>query len=63
MHSKEADTSLSDRESRLVEQVAQARGITLEEAASQLLSEAIAKRFRKKLGKAPANVYQIRRKS
>lgn len=55
-------TAFSDKERQVVEQVAQQRGITFEEAADQLGKEGLASRIRRKTGKAPAKVYEIRRK-
>jgi hypothetical protein len=45
-----------------VEQVAQQRGITFEEAVETLAKEGLASRVRRKTGRAPAKVYEIRRK-
>lgn len=58
----EEKTNLSDREMDLVRQVAELRGITVEEAADQLRREGLEQRFRKKTGRAPARVYDIRKK-
>lgn len=51
---------LSDREKAVVQRVADERGISLDEAGSQLLQEAIAQRFRRNLGRGPAKVYSIK---
>lgn len=55
-------TALTDKEREAVQQVADQRGITLEEAAEQLAKEGLASRVRRKTGKAPARVYELRRK-
>lgn len=57
------NVSLSDRERAAIEQVAQQRGITFEEAVEQMAKEGLASRVRRKTGKAPARVYEIRRKT
>lgn len=54
-------TSLSERERQLVEQVAQQRGITFEEAVEQMAKEGLASRVRRKTGRAPAKIYDITR--
>jgi predicted transcriptional regulator len=58
----EEKTNLSDRELELVRQVAELRGISIEEAADQLRREGLEQRFRKKTGRAPAKVYTLKRK-
>jgi predicted kinase len=55
-------TALSDREREAVERVAAERGITFEEAVEQLAKEGLAKRVRKGTGRAPARVYELKRK-
>ena len=52
-------TALSDRERQAVEQVAQQRGITFEEAVEQMAKEGLASRVRRKTGRAPAKVYSL----
>lgn len=61
MHQKEQEVALTDRELNVVEQVARERGITTDEASTQLAQEALAQRFRRHLGRAPAAVYPIKR--
>jgi hypothetical protein len=61
MH-REEETTLSDREKELIRQIAESRGITEAEAADQLMHEGVEQRFRKKLRRAPAKVYEFRRK-
>lgn len=53
----EVPVPLSKAERALVEQIAARDGISLEEAASRLVSEALARRVRRRTGKAPARVY------
>jgi predicted kinase len=52
-------TALSERERQLVEQVAQQRGITFDEAVEQMAKEGLAARVKRKTGRAPAKVYSI----
>ncbi len=52
---------LSEKELALVKAYAEERGLTLDEAASQLVQDSIAKKFRRNLGRAPAQVYPIKR--
>jgi predicted kinase len=54
-------TALSEKERQAVEQIAQQRGITFEEASEQLAKEGLASRVRRKTGKLPAKVYELRR--
>lgn len=56
-------TALSEQQRRAVEQVAEQRGVTFEEAVEQLAKEGLASRVRRKTGRAPAKVYELRRKS
>lgn len=55
-------TALSERERQAIEQVAQQRGITFEEACEQMAKEGLAARVRRKTGRAPAKVYSLPRK-
>lgn len=55
-------TNLSDREREAVQRVADQRGVTLEEALEQMAKEGLASRVRKKTGRAPAKVYELRKK-
>ncbi len=59
---KLVELRLSDKEIELVQRYADENGMTLDEAATQLSQDAIAKRFRKNLGRGPAKVYQLPRK-
>lgn len=56
-------TNLSDREREAVQKVADQRGITFEEAIEQMAKEGLASRVRRKTGKLPAKVYELRRKT
>lgn len=56
-------TALSDKEREAVEQVAEQRGVTFEEAVEQMAKEGLASRVRRKTGRAPARVYELRRKA
>lgn len=59
---KHEELRLSEKELSMVKAYADERGLTLDEATSQLSHDAIAKRFRKNLGRGPAKVYQLPRK-
>jgi predicted kinase len=56
-------TALTEQEREAVEQVAQQRGVTFEEAAEQLGKEGLASRVRRKTGRAPARVYDMPRRT
>jgi hypothetical protein len=58
----EEKTNISDREREIVQRVADMWGVSIEEAADRLRSEGMAQRFRKGVRRAPAKVYDIRRK-
>ena len=60
MNPKAAEVSFSDREMDLIRRVARERGISEEDAANELLHEAIAQRFKQRLGRQPATVYPMR---
>lgn len=53
---------LTDKERELLRRVAEYEGITEEEAASRLVSGALAQRVRKKTGRTPAKVYPIKKR-
>ncbi|SNR73531.1 hypothetical protein SAMN05192560_0762 [Methylobacillus rhizosphaerae] len=61
MTEKGLSLPLSEKELAIVQAYADMNGFTVDEAASKLLSEAIAKRVRKNTGKGRAKVYPIRR--
>lgn len=52
-------THLTDAEMELVRRIARRDGITEDEAATNLIQSALARRVRKRTGKAPAKVYEI----
>lgn len=54
--------ALSAKELEMVKLIAQRDGVTLEEAATRLATQGLARRVRKKTGKAPAKVYSMKRK-
>lgn len=55
--------AFSDEERKLIESVARERGLTFEEAASELASEGLAARVRKRTGRRPASqVVNFRRR-
>ncbi|WP_431509771.1 hypothetical protein [Variovorax sp. DAIF25] len=62
MPSEETPVVLSDRDMELVQEVARQRGISIEEAANQLIHEAIEGRFRQNTGRGQARLYSIREK-
>lgn len=55
-------TALSDREREAVQRVADQRGVSFEDALEQMAKEGLASRVRRKTGKAPARVYELRKK-
>lgn len=60
--SEEQEIKLSEREKALVQAYADEHGISLDEAATRLMHDAIALKFRKNLNRAPAKVYSLPRK-
>lgn len=52
---------LTDNERDAVKKIAAAWGITEEDAASRLTSDALARRIKRNTGKTPAKVYSIRK--
>lgn len=52
---------LSGKELETVKAYAEMHGLTIDEAASKLVSDAIARRIKRNTGKTPARVYPIRR--
>lgn len=56
-------TAFSEKERQAISQVAEQRGITFEEAVEQMAKEGLASRVRRKTGRAPARVYDMRRKA
>ena len=58
---QDSQTALSEKDRAAVQQVADQRGISFEEASEQLAKEGLAARVRRKTGRAPAKVYELRR--
>lgn len=56
-------TALSERERQAVEQVAAQRGVTFDDAIEQMAKEGLASRVRRKTGRAPAKVYELKKKA
>lgn len=55
-------TALSERERQAIEQVAEQRGVSFEEAIEQMAKEGLASRVRRKTGRMPAKVYELRKR-
>lgn len=55
----EAAVPVTAKELALLERIAKRDGVTVEEAARQLFSAALAQRVRRTTGKAPARVYSL----
>lgn len=55
-------TALSAKELELVKCIANRDGVTIEEAATRLAAEGLARRVRRKTGKGPAKVYGMKGK-
>ncbi len=60
--SHERDLVLSKEEAKLVKQTAQRLGVSEEEAATLVVKASIARRMRKRTGKAPGKVYTFNRR-
>jgi hypothetical protein len=56
------NTTLTKVERELVKRIADRDGVTEDEAATRLVKQALARRVKKRTGKAPARVYEIKRK-
>lgn len=56
---KDVLVALTQGERELVERVARREGITVEQAASELVHEGISQRVRKNTGHGPARLYQL----
>lgn len=54
--------ALSEKELELIKRIARRDGITEDQAATNLGKAALARRTRKRTGKAPARVYSIKRR-
>jgi len=60
--SRDESVSLGKDEMEAVRRIAKREGISEEEAATRLVQSALARRVRRRTGKAPAKVYGMRRK-
>lgn len=58
-YEKSHDLVLSKEEAKLVKQTAQRFGVSEEEAATLVVKASIARRMRKRTGKAPGKVYTM----
>lgn len=58
---KEQEVSFTDREKTALEKIATQLCMTIEQAATYLLSSEIASRYKRGTGKPPAQVYPIKR--
>ena len=54
------NTSLSNAEKAMIKRIADRDGITLDEAANNLVKACLARRVRKRTGKNPAKVYTMK---
>lgn len=62
MSEQEPDvTTLTKSEREIVQKIADRDGCTLDEAATRLTKAALARRVKKRTGKAPARVYPIKK--
>lgn len=63
MSEKELDrATLTKVERDMVQRIADRDGVTLDEAATRLAKEGLARRVKRKSGKAPARIYDLKRK-
>ncbi len=53
---------LTEQERDLVKRIADRDGVTLDQAATRLAKDALARRVKKRTGKTPARVYELPRK-
>jgi hypothetical protein len=60
-HKGPESTAFSNKEMELIERVAKRDGISLDEAATNLGKAALARRVRRRTGKGPARVFQMKR--
>jgi transposase len=60
--SRRDDVPLSNREREMVKRIAERDGVSEDEAASRLVSAALARRVKKRTGRAPAKIYGFRKK-
>lgn len=57
------NTSLTGKERELLKRIADRDGITEDEAATNLVKTALARRVKKRTGRNPAKVYGIKRRT
>lgn len=60
-YEKEHALVLTKGEAALAERIAQRDGLSIEEAATLVVKASMARRMKKRTGKAPARVYSIKR--
>lgn len=60
MTQKPPETSLTEKEHDLVRRIAERDGITIDEAATNLAKSALARRVRKRTGRGPAKLYEMK---
>lgn len=59
--SEQEPTNLTRQERDLVKRIADRDGVSLDEAATRLAKEGLARRVKKRTGKTPARVYPIKK--
>lgn len=63
MSEQEPDiTTLSAKEREVVKKIAERDGVSEDEAATRLVKQALARRVKKRTGKSPARVLEMKRK-
>lgn len=55
-------TTLTKQERDLVKRIAERDGVSEDQAATRLVKQALARRVKKRTGKTPARVYDMKRK-
>lgn len=58
----EDHTNLTGNERAIVKRIAERDGVTVDQAATQLVKDALERRVRKRTGKGPARVYELKEK-
>lgn len=58
----EIELTLSKEEAALAEEIAKRKGITTKEAAELVVKASMARRFKKRTGKNPAKVYDMKKR-
>lgn len=56
----ESHTNLTARERELLKRIAERDGITEDDAATKLVKDALERRVRKRTGRGPARVYEVK---